>query len=81
MKEFGCHHKPKITFGVCYFHLLNHYIDGIIKDDTRFSLLYEPDNPKNWETDNLVLLQANPVALEVPEIWDDLLKKRAKAAY
>lgn len=54
-------------------------LDGIIEDDTRFSLLYEPDNPKNWETDDLVLQQSNPVALEIPEIWEDLLKKRAYA--
>lgn len=54
-------------------------LDGLIEDDTIFALLYEPDNPKAWETDDLVLQQANPVALEVPEIWDDLLKKRAKA--
>ena len=54
-------------------------LDGIIEDDTRFSLLYEPDNPKNWETDDLVLKQSNPVALEIPEIWEDLLKKRAYA--
>ena len=54
-------------------------LDGIIKDESVFSLLYVPDNPKAWETDDLVLKQANPVALEVPEIWDDLLKKRAKA--
>ena len=54
-------------------------LDGIIKDDTRFSLLYEPDNPKNWETDDLVLKQGNPVALEIKEIWEDLLKKRAYA--
>lgn len=54
-------------------------LDGIVEDDSVFALLYEPDNPKNWETDDLVLKQANPVALEVPEIWDDLLKKRAKA--
>ena len=54
-------------------------LDGIIKDDTRFSLLYEPDNPKNWETDNLVLKQSNPVALEIKEIWEDLIKKRAYA--
>ena len=54
-------------------------LDGLIKDDTIFSLLYIPDNPKSWESDDLVLKQANPVALEVPEIWDDLLKKRAKA--
>lgn len=54
-------------------------LDGIIKDDTRFSLLYEPDNPKNWESDDMVLKQSNPVALEIPEIWEDLLKKRALA--
>lgn len=54
-------------------------LDGTIKDDTRFSLLYEPDNPKNWKTDDMVLKQSNPVALEIPEIWADLLKKRAYA--
>ena len=54
-------------------------LDGIIKDETRFSLLYEPDNPKNWETDDLILQQSNPVALEIPEIWEDLIKKRAYA--
>ena len=54
-------------------------LDKIIEDDTRFSLLYEPDDPKNWETDDLVLKQSNPVALEIPEIWEDLLKKRAYA--
>ena len=53
-------------------------LDGLEKDETRFSLLYEPDS-KNWETNDLVLQQANPVALEIPEIWDDLLKKRAYA--
>lgn len=54
-------------------------LDGIINDESIFALLYIPDNPKKWESDDLVLKQANPVALEVPEIWDDLLKKRAKA--
>ena len=54
-------------------------LDGLIKDESIFALLYVPDDPKAWESDDLVLKQANPVALEVPEIWDDLLKKRAKA--
>lgn len=54
-------------------------LDGAIEDETVFALLYEPDNPKAWETDDTVLKQANPVALEIPEIWDDLVKKRAKA--
>lgn len=54
-------------------------LDGIEKDDTVFALLYEPDKPKNWTTDDLIMQQANPVALEIPEIWEDLLKKRARA--
>ena len=54
-------------------------LDGIEKDETRFSLLYEPDEPKNWENDDLVLKQANPAALENKEIWKDLIKKRAYA--
>ena len=54
-------------------------LDGVIKDETRFSLLYEPDNTKDWQTDDLILQQSNPVALEIPEIWQDLLKKRAQA--
>lgn len=54
-------------------------LDGIEKDETRFSLLYEPDETKGWETNDLILKQSNPVALEIPEIWDDLVKKRALA--
>ena len=54
-------------------------LDGLEKDETRFSLLYEPDKTKDWETDDIVLRQANPVSLEIPEIWEDLLKKRAYA--
>ena len=54
-------------------------LDGMENDETVFALLYEPDNTKDWETDDLILKQANPVALEIPEIWNDLIKKRAKA--
>ena len=54
-------------------------LDGTVNDETLFALLYEPDNTKDWQTDDLILKQANPVALEIPEIWEDLLKKRAKA--
>ena len=54
-------------------------LDGIEHDETVFSLLYEPDKQKGWETNDLILQQANPVALEIPQIWEDLLKKRAKA--
>lgn len=54
-------------------------LNGVEKDETRFSLLYEPDKTKGWETDDLIIQQANPVSLEIPEIWDDLVKKRAYA--
>ena len=54
-------------------------LDGLEKDETRFSLLYEPDKTKNWETDDMILKQSNPVSLEIPEIWNDLVKKRAYA--
>ena len=54
-------------------------LDGLEKDETRFSLLYEPDKTSGWETNDLIIQQSNPVALEIPEIWEDLLKKRAYA--
>lgn len=54
-------------------------LDGLEEDETIFALLYEPNNTKNWTTDDLIMKQSNPVALEIPEIWEDLLKKRARA--
>lgn len=54
-------------------------LDKIEKDETVFSLLYEPDNTKNWISDDLIMKQANPAALEIPEIWEELKKKRAYA--
>ena len=54
-------------------------LDGLEDDETLFALLYEPDDKKNWTNDDLILKQANPVSLEIPEIWDDLVKKRARA--
>lgn len=54
-------------------------LDGVVADESVFALLYEPDNIKDWQTDDLILQQSNPVALEIPEIWQDLLKKRSKA--
>jgi len=56
-------------------------LDGLENDETIFALLYEPDEEliNKWTTNDKVLKQSNPVALEIPEIWEDLLKKRAKA--
>lgn len=54
-------------------------LDGKYKDEETFALLYEPDNPKKWQSDKNVILHANPLALIVPEILQELLKKRARA--
>lgn len=54
-------------------------LDEIIEDDTVFALLYEPDDPTDWMTDDLILAHGNPLALEVPEIMEDLKQKRQAA--
>lgn len=56
-----------------------HVLDGIEDDPTWFSLLYEPDEAKDWESNDLMLKQANPCAAGEPTVWADLLKKRAYA--
>lgn len=54
-------------------------LDGHMKDDTVFALLFEPDNKKDWMSDDTVLKHANPLSMEIPEIWKDLIKKRQRA--
>ena len=54
-------------------------LDGVIEDETIFALLYEPDEPDKWMTDDNVLLQANPVAPDDPDLWNELLRKRELA--
>jgi phage terminase large subunit-like protein len=54
-------------------------LDGVESDETLFALLYEPNKTEEWMSDDLILKHANPVALEIPEIWEDLIKKRARA--
>ena len=54
-------------------------LDDVQKDETVFSLLYEPDTTEDWTNDDTILKHANPVALEITEIWEDLIKKRARA--
>lgn len=54
-------------------------LDSIIDDETVFALLYEPDDPTNWMSDDLILMHGNPLALEVPEIMEDLKQKRQAA--
>lgn len=54
-------------------------LDSLITDETIFSLLYEPDNTKDWATDDNVLKHSNPLALEIESVWEELLQKRKKA--
>jgi len=53
--------------------------DGLADDETVFALLYEPNETKNWTTDDNILLQSNPLALELDVVYKDLLSKRIKA--
>ena len=54
-------------------------LDGFVKDDKVFSLLYEPDDKENWTENDDILAHANPLALEIKEMWQDLLTKRQRA--
>lgn len=54
-------------------------LDKQVEDDALFALLYEPDNKVDWATDDSIIEQSNPLALEVPEIMEDLFKKRKQA--
>ena len=53
-------------------------LDGLIKDDTLFALLYKPDDPKDWMSDK-TLYEANPLCYDVPENYEFLVKKRNQA--
>lgn len=54
-------------------------LNGAVDDDKVFALLYEPDDTKGWANNDAVLEQANPLALEVSEIMEDLKAKRKVA--
>ena len=54
-------------------------LDGLSQDETLFALLYEPDNPKDWVDDLEVIEHANPLAIEIPEVMEVLIKKRNEA--
>ena len=54
-------------------------LDGNIQDNTIFSLIYEPDETKGWETNDLILMQANPAVIEKEDVYNELKKKRLRA--
>lgn len=56
-------------------------LDGLSETKNIFSLLYEPDSDiiNDWETDDRVLYQANPVIADKPLMLENLIEKRETA--
>ena len=58
-------------------------LDGLLEDTRYFALLYEPDDDlrsgETWMTDDRCIYQSNPVAVEKPLVFDNLVKKRTMA--
>lgn len=58
-------------------------LDGLTDDRRYFSLLYEPDDDLKigeiWQTDDRVLYQSNPVAVDHKYLLAELKKKRSMA--
>ncbi|MDY3691817.1 MAG: terminase TerL endonuclease subunit [Dysosmobacter sp.] len=56
-------------------------LDEVLDKENVFALLYEPDDAlrKRWETDDLAIYQANPVAVNNPEIFQSIKDLRTMA--
>lgn len=58
-------------------------LDGLMEDKRYFALLYEPDSRYMmgdlWMTEDLIIYQANPVAVDYEYIFDSLKEARALA--
>ena len=58
-------------------------LDGLIRGQTRFSLLYEPDDKyksgDSWKTEDDAVYQANPVAVNSERLFNNLIQKREEA--
>lgn len=56
-------------------------LDGIIENKRYFSLLYEPDENirKQWEKNDLVIYQSNPVAVDNEKVFEAIVNKRTMA--
>ncbi len=50
-----------------------------IPDESVFALLFEPNETKNWTNDDDIILQSNPLAIEIEAVYKSLLDKRTKA--
>ena len=56
-------------------------LDGLLDKEDVFALLYEPDGGlvKEWETNDLVIYQSNPVAVSHPEVFQSIKDLRTMA--
>lgn len=56
-------------------------LDGLIENKRYFSLLYEPNENirKQWEENDLVIYQSNPVAVENEKVFKAIVDKRTMA--
>lgn len=58
-------------------------LDGLVEDKRRFSLLYEPDDDllvnDQWQTNDLVIYQSNPVAVSHEYIFNAIKDMRTMA--
>lgn len=56
-------------------------LDNVIDDKTYFALLYEPDMEliKQWQHNDQVIYQSNPVAVDNKKVFDSIIKKRTMA--
>ena len=56
-------------------------LDEVLDKENIFALLYEPDDAirKRWEKDDLVIYQANPVAVNNKEVFDSIKDLRTMA--
>lgn len=58
-------------------------LDGLLDNKRRFSLLYEPDDDllqnDRWQTDDLVIYQANPVAVTNENVFNAIKEMRTMA--
>lgn len=58
-------------------------IDGLLDDKRIFALLYEPDDEYKtgdaWKTEDNAVYQSNPVAVDHPYIFDEIIRRRQMA--
>ena len=58
-------------------------LDGLLPDTRYFALLYEPDDDlrtgDTWMTDDRCIYQSNPIAVDEPLVFDNIVKKRTMA--